>query len=180
MQPEDLPLRIVVMGVSGSGKSTLAQNLSETLQLRMKDGDALHLPESVAKMSAGIALQDEDRWPWLDRIAHYLTNDEAENAQGGIVACSALKRIYRDRIRQQAGPVVFLFLDGHPDLIRQRMQQRIGHYMQPGLLDSQLQTLEKPSTDEYDVITLSIDQPVAQILKQALTALKASALNTLP
>lgn len=180
MQPEDLPLRIVVMGVSGSGKSTLAQNLSETLQLRMKDGDALHLPESVAKMSAGIALQDEDRWPWLDRIAHYLTNDEAENSQGGIVACSALKRIYRDRIRQQAGPVVFLFLDGHPDLIRQRMQQRIGHYMQPGLLDSQLQTLEKPSTDESDVITLSIDQPVVQILQQALTALKASALNALP
>ena len=96
------------------------------------------------------------------------------------MACSALKRIYRDRIRQQAGPVVFLFLDGHPDLIRQRMQQRIGHYMQPGLLDSQLQTLEKPSTDEYDVITLSIDQPVAQILQQALTALKASALNALP
>ena len=151
MHAEETPLRIVVMGVSGSGKSTLAQNLSETLQLRMKDGDDLHLPESVAKMSAGIALQDEDRWPWLDRIAHYLTNDEAENSQGGIVACSALKRIYRDRIRQQAGPVVFLFLDGHPDLIRQRMQQRIGHYMQPGLLDSQLQTLEKPSTDESDV-----------------------------
>ncbi|MEY3638941.1 MAG: Thermoresistant gluconokinase [Pseudomonadota bacterium] len=96
------------------------------------------------------------------------------------MACSALKRIYRDRIRQQAGPVVFLFLDGHPDLIRQRMQQRIGHYMQPGLLDSQLQTLEKPSTDESDVITLSIDQPVVQILQQALTALKASALNALP
>jgi carbohydrate kinase (thermoresistant glucokinase family) len=76
--------------------------------------------------------------------------------------------------------VVFLFLDGHPDLIRQRMQQRIGHYMQPGLLDSQLQTLEKPSTDESDVITLSIDQPVVQILQQALTALKASALNALP
>jgi carbohydrate kinase (thermoresistant glucokinase family) len=180
MHAEETPLRIVVMGVSGSGKSTLAQNLSETLQLRMKDGDDLHLPESVAKMSAGIALQDEDRWPWLDRIAHYLTNDEAENSQGGIVACSALKRIYRDRIRQQAGPVVFLFLDGHPDLIRQRMQQRIGHYMQPGLLDSQLQTLEKPSTDESDVITLSIDQPVTQILQQALTALKASAINALP
>jgi gluconokinase len=180
MHAEETPLRIVVMGVSGSGKSTLAQNLSETLQLRMKDGDDLHLPESVAKMSAGIALQDEDRWPWLDRIAHYLANDEAENSQGGIVACSALKRIYRDRIRQQAGPVVFLFLDGHPDLIRQRMQQRIGHYMQPGLLDSQLQTLEKPSTDESDVITLSIDQPVTQILQQALTALKASAINALP
>lgn len=167
------------MGVSGSGKSTLAQSLSEALQLRMKDGDELHLPESVAKMSAGIALQDEDRWPWLDRIANYLTGDEGPTGGGGIVACSALKRIYRDRIRQHAGPVVFLFLDGHPDLIRQRMQQRVGHYMQAGLLDSQLQTLQKPTADEKDVITLNIDQPVSQILEQALRALRASTLNVL-
>ena len=180
MPSEDQPLRIIVMGVSGCGKSTLSQSLSETLHLRMKDGDELHLPESVAKMSAGIALQDEDRWPWLDRIADYLQGAQAENGAGGIVACSALKKIYRDRIRQQAGPVVFLFLEGHPDLIRQRMQKRVGHYMQPGLLDSQLQTLEKPSPDETDVITLSIDQPVAQIVQQALQALKASAFSALP
>ena len=113
------------MGVSGSGKSTLAQNLSQILQLRMKDGDELHLPESVAKMSAGIALDDEDRWPWLDRIGQYLIDADAENGPGGIVACSALKRIYRDRIRHHAGPVVFLFLEGSPELIRQRMQQRV-------------------------------------------------------
>jgi carbohydrate kinase (thermoresistant glucokinase family) len=145
----------------------------------MKDGDELHLPESVAKMSAGIALQDEDRWPWLDRIADYLTGSGDPTGTGGIVACSALKRIYRDRIRDHAGPVVFLFLDGHPDLIRQRMQQRVGHYMQAGLLDSQLQTLQKPTADEKDVITLNIDQPVSQILEQALHALRASTLNVL-
>jgi len=179
MSSEDLPLRIIVMGVSGSGKSTLAHNLSAALNLRMKDGDELHLPESVAKMSAGIALQDEDRWPWLDRIASYLTGDGERTETGGIVACSALKRIYRDRIRQHAGPVVFLFLDGQPELIRQRIQQRVGHYMQAGLLDSQLQTLQKPSADEKDVITLNIDQPVPQLLEQALHALRVSTLNVL-
>jgi carbohydrate kinase (thermoresistant glucokinase family) len=175
MTTEGPPLRIIVMGVSGSGKSTLAEGLSEVLGLPMKDGDELHLPESVAKMSAGIALEDADRWPWLDRIANYLANSK-QNSQGnagGIVACSALKRIYRDRIRQQAGPVVFLFLDGKPDLIKQRMQDRKGHYMQAGLLDSQLQTLEKPSADENDVIALSINQAVSDLLENAIARLVA-------
>ncbi len=169
------PLRIIVMGVSGSGKSTLAEGLSKSLGLPMIDGDELHLPESVAKMSAGIALEDADRWPWLDRIANYLANSEQSlhGKAGAIVACSALKRIYRDRIRQQAGPVVFLFLDGKPDLIKQRMQDRKGHYMQAGLLDSQLQTLEKPSGDESDVIALSINQAVSDLLENAMARLVA-------
>lgn len=182
MQTEDHSLRIIVMGVSGSGKSTLAQGLSDALHLRMKDGDELHLPESVAKMSAGIPLQDDDRWPWLDRIASYLKQDSSDSGHqaGGIVACSALKRVYRDRIRRNAGPVVFLFLDGSSELIRQRMQTRVGHYMQAGLLDSQLQTLEQPTPEETDVITLQIDQSVPDILQQALQSLKSSALNALP
>ena len=175
MRKADSPLRIIVMGVSGSGKSTLAEGLSKSLGLRMKDGDELHLPESVAKMSAGIALEDADRWPWLDRIANYLANSEQnpQSKSGAIVACSALKLIYRDRIRQQAGPVVFLFLDGKPDLIKQRMQDRKGHYMQAGLLDSQLQTLEKPSADESDVIALSINQAVSDLLENAMARLVA-------
>lgn len=172
--PATLPLRIIVMGVSGSGKSTLAEALAKALSLRMKDGDELHLPESVAKMSSGIALEDADRWPWLDRIAHYLANAQPNpNGQlGAIVACSALKKIYRDRIRQQAGDAVFLFLNGKPELIRERMQQRQGHYMQAGLLDSQFQTLEVPTQDEQDVIELNIDQPVVEILHKALDQLK--------
>ena len=89
------------------------------------------------------------------------------------MACSALKKIYRDRIRQQAGPLVFLFLDGTPELIRQRMLARQGHYMQAGLLDSQIQTLEKPNTQETDVIHLNIDQTASQILRQALEQLQA-------
>ena len=162
------PLRLIVMGVSGCGKSTMATALSERLGLDMVDGDDLHLPESVAKMRSGIALQDADRWPWLDRIGQYL---DQEHPQGRVVACSALKRVYRDRIREKAGDVCFVFLDGDYDLIAQRMRQRVGHYMQPGLLDSQFRTLEKPETDEADVITLPITETVQDMVTQALQAL---------
>jgi carbohydrate kinase (thermoresistant glucokinase family) len=162
------PLRLIVMGVSGCGKSTMATALGQRLGLQMVDGDDLHLPESVAKMRAGIALEDADRWPWLDRIGHYLAQAEGN---GRVVACSALKRVYRDRIRAQAGDVCFVFLDGDFDLIQQRMQQRVGHYMQPGLLDSQFRTLEKPQADETDVIRLPITEPVQDMVAQTLQAL---------
>ena len=162
------PLRLIVMGVSGCGKSTMASALGERLGLDMVDGDDLHLPESVAKMRSGIALQDADRWPWLDRIGHYLAQAQEP---GRVVACSALKRVYRDRIREQAGDVCFVFLDGDFDLIEQRMRQRVGHYMQPGLLDSQFRTLEKPQADETDVIRLPITEPVQDMVVQALNAL---------
>ncbi|OYU13239.1 MAG: gluconokinase [Comamonadaceae bacterium PBBC1] len=163
-----MPLRLIIMGVSGCGKSTMAVALSQRLGLDMVDGDDLHLPESVAKMRAGIALQDADRWPWLDRIGAYLAQP---HAQGRVVACSALKRVYRERIREQAGDVCFVFLDGDFDLIAQRMRQRVGHYMQPGLLDSQFRTLEKPQADEMDVIRLAITEPVHDMLEQAVQAL---------
>lgn len=164
----NMPLRLIVMGVSGCGKSTMASALGECLGLDMVDGDDLHLPESVAKMRSGIALQDADRWPWLDRIGHYLAQAQEP---GRVVACSALKRVYRDRIREQAGDVCFVFLDGDFDLIEQRMRQRVGHYMQPGLLDSQFRTLEKPQADETDVIRLPITEPVQDMVAQALNAL---------
>jgi carbohydrate kinase (thermoresistant glucokinase family) len=164
----NMPLRLIVMGVSGCGKSTMASALGERLGLDMVDGDDLHLPESVAKMRSGIALQDADRWPWLDRIGHYLAQAQEP---GRVVACSALKRVYRDRIREQAGDVCFVFLDGDFDLIEQRMRQRVGHYMQPGLLDSQFRTLEKPQADETDVIRLPITEPVQDMVAQALNAL---------
>lgn len=163
-----MPLRLIVMGVSGCGKSTMANALGERLGLEMVDGDDLHLPESVAKMRSGIALQDADRWPWLDRIGHYLAQAQEP---GRVVACSALKRVYRERIREQAGDVCFVFLDGDFDLIEQRMRQRVGHYMQPGLLDSQFRTLEKPQADETDVIRLPITEPVQDMVAQALQAL---------
>jgi carbohydrate kinase (thermoresistant glucokinase family) len=163
-----LPLRLIVMGVSGCGKSTMAAALSDRLGLDMVDGDDLHLPESVAKMRAGVALQDIDRWPWLDLIGQYLAQ---AHHQGRVVACSALKRVYRDRIREQAGDVCFVFLEGDYDLIAQRLSQRVGHYMQPGLLDSQFRTLENPQADETDVIRLPITEPVQDMVTQALQAL---------
>lgn len=163
-----MTLRLIVMGVSGCGKSTLSAALAGRLDLEQVDGDDLHLPASVAKMSAGIALEDADRWPWLDRIAHFL----AEAAEPGrVVACSALRRVYRDRIRNQAGAVRFIFLDGSQELIAQRIARRSDHYMQPSLLASQFQTLERPSAEESDVVTVPITEPVERVLALALRAL---------
>ncbi len=166
-----VPLRLVVMGVSGCGKSTLAHALAERLGLRMTDGDDLHLPESVAKMRAGIALDDADRWPWLDRIGDFVAQGDA-SAKGCVVACSALRRMYRDRIRARAGAVCFVFLDGDFTLIQERLRLRVGHYMQPGLLDSQFRTLERPQADETDVISLPIDETATGLADQALVALE--------
>ncbi len=164
-------LRIVVMGVSGCGKSTLARALADRLHLTMVDGDDLHLPESIRKMSSGIALQDEDRWPWLDRIGEYLAASDDGGPRGRVVACSALKRAYRDRIRAQAREVIFVFLHGDAHTIHQRMAGRIGHYMQPGLLESQLRTLEVPGPDETDVLHLGIDSPVRTLVEGTVQAL---------
>ena len=136
-----MALRLVVMGVSGCGKSTVGHAIAQQLGLAMVDGDDLHAPESVVRMRAGQPLTDADRWPWLDRVGQRLATSEA----GLVIACSALRRSYRDRIRQHAGTVRFLFLDGPHDLIAQRLQQRRGHYMPATLLDSQFSTLERLS-----------------------------------
>ena len=161
--------QIVVMGVSGSGKSTIASGIARELGLSMLDGDDLHLPESVAKMRAGVALDDDDRWLWLDRISDYLGSSD----NGHVVACSALKRAYRDRIRHTAATVQFVFLDGNAELIEKRLGLRTGHYMHPELLASQFSTLEKPTADEHDVIKLDIQQPVDALVAKAVAALQA-------
>jgi gluconokinase len=166
--------RIVVMGVSGCGKSTMAAAIANALGLAMLDGDDLHLPESVAKMRAGIALEDADRWPWLDRIGQHLTDAAGGHEAGHVVACSALKRAYRERIRRLAAPVQFVFLDGSAELIAKRMALRSGHYMHPELLASQFSALEKPEADEDDVIRLDITRPVGPLLSEALAALQAA------
>lgn len=170
------PLRLVVMGVSGCGKSTLAAALGEAMHLIMTDGDDLHLPESVRKMQAGVPLSDTDRWPWLDRVAACLQEplEPAAHALGRVVACSALKRVYRDHLRSQVPGLRFVFLDGQAELLRQRMAQRTGHFMQLQLLESQLATLERPSDDEHDVWTLQADQP---LVDQVAQAARASATN---
>ncbi len=153
------PLRLVVMGVSGCGKSTLAAALAQGLGLQMTDADALHSPESVAKMRAGVPLQDEDRWPWLQRIGQALS--QASGA-GAVVACSALRRAYRERIRAAAGGVRFVFLDGPRSVLEQRLRERQHLYMPPSLLQSQLDTLERPGADEPDVLALSLVVPTPE------------------
>ena len=164
---------LVVMGVSGCGKSTFSQAIGDALGLEFADGDDLHAPESVAKMQAGIALDDADRWPWLDRIAAYLGTGSAAPvyAAGRVIACSALKQSYRDRIRSRLPAVRFIFLDGDTELIKRRMSHRKGHFMPPGLLDDQLRTLQRPGADETDVITLDMAQPIAQMVQQATARL---------
>lgn len=171
------PLRLVVMGVSGCGKSTLAAALGEALHLTMTDGDDLHLPESVRKMQSGVPLADADRWPWLDRVAACLQAplDPQAHALGRVVACSALKRAYRDHLRRQVPGLRFVFLDGHAELFRRRMAQRTGHFMQLQLLESQLATLEKPAEDEHDVCILQADQPLTDQVAQVDRACASNA-----
>jgi gluconokinase len=175
------PLLLVVMGVSGCGKSTFSKAIADALDLAVVDGDDLHAPESVAKMQSGVALNDADRWPWLDRIANYLRAglDDDKNEKGRVVACSALKRGYRDRIRRTLPTVVFIFLDGDSEFIRSRMVLRTNHFMQPGLLQSQFRALERPSADECDVITLDIQHAIHDLVAQAKAALQNRDLNPL-
>ncbi|MFM9924800.1 gluconokinase [Variovorax sp. H27-G14] len=157
------PLAVVVMGVSGTGKSSVAAALAQRLGVPWIDGDDLHTHEAVARMRAGLPLADADRWPWLDRVGACLANRVAA-PHGVVVACSALRRAYRDRLRAAEPGLQFVFLNGPPALIRQRMAQRAGHYMPAALLDSQLQTLEAPDDSEADVLHAAIDTPVPLIV----------------
>ena len=136
---------VVVMGVSGSGKSTVAGILAGQLGWDFAEGDDLHPVANVAKMSAGIPLTDEDRWPWLDRIAAWIHHHTASGVPG-IITCSALKRSYRDKL--SGDNVVFVHLAGTKDVIGQRLTARLDHYMPATLLDSQIATLEPPEADE--------------------------------
>ena len=148
------------MGVAGCGKSSVGAALSERLGIPYRDGDDLHPPANVAKMAAGTPLGDEDRWPWLDRVAAVLSTGAPV-----IVGCSALRRAYRDRLRQGAGaPVRFVHLAGDCALVAARMAARQGHFMPAALLDSQFATLEPPGPDE-DALTVSIAPTTAQVVE---------------
>ena len=152
MTSPDQKLAIVLMGVSGSGKSTIGAPLSRRLGATFVEGDTLHTPESIAKMSAGIPLDDVDRWPWLERVGQVLA-EALDTGNSVIVACSALKRSYRDRLRGIAGPAVrFVFLEVDREELSRRQQQRRDHYMPASLLDSQLATLEPPGEDEHAIV----------------------------
>ncbi|MBI0379413.1 gluconokinase [Streptomyces albiflaviniger] len=142
------PQVVVVMGVSGTGKTTVGPLLAEELGVPYAEADDFHPPANIAKMSAGIPLDDDDRRPWLDAIGAW-AHPHAEG--GGVVSCSALKRMYRDRLRSAAPGIVFLHLTGDRELIAERMKERKGHFFSGDLLDSQLATLEPLQPDEYGV-----------------------------
>lgn len=143
----------MVMGVSGCGKSTVAGLLAGRLGWDLEEGDDLHPSANVAKMAAGVPLTDDDRWPWLARVAAWI-REHTDAGRPGVITCSALKRAYRDVLR---GPdVVFVYLHGSKELIAARLAARHGHYMPTSLLDSQFATLEPPAGDEH-ALEIEID-----------------------
>ena len=161
-------LRIVVMGVTGCGKSTVASEIATAIGARFCDGDALHSVESVAKMRRGEPLADEDRWPWFERIAAFLNAEPAH----AVIACSALKKVYRDYLRREVTNVRFLFLDASRDVITHRVSGRQGHYMPVSLVTSQFAALERPENEDR-VSTMVADLPVESIVLAFLDALSA-------
>ncbi|HTI69830.1 MAG TPA: gluconokinase [Candidatus Limnocylindria bacterium] len=160
---------LVVMGVSGSGKSTVGSAIAAKLGWPFRDGDDFHPPANRAKMSQGIPLVDEDRWPWLDAIAQFARETE-KNAGNAVVACSALKQAYRDRLHAGCGDMRFIYLHGTRELLAERMNARTGHFMPPSLLTSQLATLEPPA----DAVWVDIALPPAEIVSEVISKLGIS------
>lgn len=152
MTGERPPTRhVVVMGVSGAGKTTVARGISELTGLRFAEADEFHTEAHVAQMRAGVPLTDADRWPWLRALAGWMADRHAEGVST-VLTCSALKRAYRDVLRQGPADVEFLHLDGAAQLIRDRLDRRVGHYMPASLFDSQRAILEHLGPDESGVV----------------------------
>lgn len=166
-------MSIVIMGVCGSGKTTVGERLARRLGWIFVEGDRLHPEANVAKMRSGQPLNDDDRWPWLDAIAAAIADEHARGRQA-VAACSALKKSYRQRLTAGAGPLLFVYLDGAPSLLAARMAARRGHYMPPGLLASQLATLEPPGNDE-NAITLDAGLAPATLVEHICAALSSPA-----
>ena len=162
---------IVVMGVSGSGKSTVGELLAHTLSATFIDGDDLHPRANVQKMAKGEPLDDDDRAPWLTRINDAVYNLE-QRSRKGVIVCSALKKLYRDRIREDNQNLLFVFLDGPKHVILDRMAARAGHFMKPDMLDSQFAALERPSINERDVLTVTIDTAPDAIVTRVMQLLR--------
>lgn len=156
---------IIIMGVCGCGKSTLGEALVRELGGVYLEGDMLHPPQNIAKMSSGIPLDDNDRWPWYDRIAAEI-GAQAETHSLVLAGCSALKKAYRDRLRKSFPGMKLIFLKGPADLIRRRMEKR-QHFMPPSLLDSQFAALEEPSREAENCLHLDIGLPTGEQVAKA-------------
>jgi gluconokinase len=164
-----LPEDVVVMGVSGSGKTTLAEGLARRLGWEFQEGDELHPPANVAKMSRGEPLTDQDRQPWLEAIGRWLDDCRARGCHA-VLTCSALRRSYRDLLRAGRPGLVFCHVTAPADTIRDRLEHRRGHYMPPSLLPSQLATLE-PLGDDEPGVTVAAEGSPDDVLAAALRGL---------
>lgn len=159
---------VVVMGVASSGKTTVAAGLASQLGRPFRDADSFHPPENVAKMSAGIPLDDADRWPWLDAIVAWM-NERHQADEHAVVTCSALKRVYRDRLRTSQAPLRLVHLSGTKAVLAARIAARQSHFMPPALLDSQYATLEIPGADEH-ALTIDVAKSPEAIMAELTTA----------
>lgn len=167
-----IPSRIIiVMGVSSSGKSTVGQSIARRLHVPFLDGDGYHPEANVEKMRAGIPLTDDDRWPWLERLAGAL-HEAADKKGAAMGACSALKLAYRQYLTDKAGePILFVYLEGSREVIAERMARRQHEYMPTSLLDSQFATLEVPDPKTENVLVVPVTDSVEKITQTVVKAL---------
>jgi gluconokinase len=163
---------IIVMGVTASGKSTLMHALAERLGWSEVEADAFHSKANIAKMAKGIPLDDADRWPWLDAVADEISR-RAGDGESLVVACSALKRAYRDRLRAAGPRCLFVYLEADLPFVLGRLKQRTEHFMPASLAKSQFDTLEPPGPDEQ-AIAIPAAQPIDLSVAQIVTALRGS------
>ena len=161
----------ILMGVSSTGKTSVGTEVAHRLGIKLIDGDDLHPHANIIKMGEGHPLNDEDRAPWLERIRDAAFSLE-HKSEVGIIVCSALKKKYRDQIRDGNSNVKFLFLHGSYDVILERMRQRKGHYMKESMLKSQFETLEVPGADEPDVIPIDINASFDEVVERCIQALQ--------
>eukprot|EP01116_Phalansterium_solitarium_P004907 TRINITY_DN16119_c0_g1_i1.p1 TRINITY_DN16119_c0_g1~~TRINITY_DN16119_c0_g1_i1.p1 ORF type:complete len:174 (+),score=52.46 TRINITY_DN16119_c0_g1_i1:179-700(+) len=162
---------VVVMGTAGSGKTSTGELLARAIGCPYKDADTFHSQANIDKMTAGIGLVDEDRWPWLNAI-HDEIVAVLRDGRCAVLSCSALKKIYRDVLRKDVpGRLIFLFLNGSKAVIAQRLAQRQNHFMKPGMLDSQFAALEAPGAGEPDVITVDVDSSSSKDIVEFLLPL---------
>ncbi|MGZ2743708.1 gluconokinase [Burkholderia stagnalis] len=156
---------LIAMGVSGAGKSRIGEMLAERLSCSYTDGDAFHSAANKEKMHQGIPLTDDDRWPWLQTIRAAI-EDKQRAGETAVFTCSSLKRSYRDVLRGNDADVRFVYLKGSFDVLHERLKSRTGHFFDPSLLQSQLDTLEEPGPDE--AIEVSIELTPEQIVDQVM------------
>ncbi|MDH6150166.1 MULTISPECIES: gluconokinase [Paraburkholderia] len=161
---------LIAMGVSGAGKTRIGEMLAERLHCAFTDGDAFHSAANKEKMHHGIPLTDEDRWPWLKTIRAAI-EEKQKAGETAVFTCSSLKRSYRDILRAGDKDVCFVYLKGSREVLAERLGHRTGHFFDPSLLESQIDTLEEPGDDE--AITVSIDLTPEQIVDEVLKQVEA-------